>query len=173
MSTLPARERGGLWTFPVTILPRVLREPRRPGLALLAAWMTALLPSLVIAAIIAAAAPDAQQPEFGGGGVSLFLMMVLFAPIVETLIMAAVLSLLLRVLPPTAAVLASAAAWGVAHSLAAPVWGLVIWWPFLVFSTLFITWRERSWLAGAGMAAAAHGLQNSIPAGAILLGVTT
>jgi uncharacterized protein (DUF983 family) len=62
------------------------------------------------------------------------------------------------------AILISAAAWGAAHSLAAPAWGLVIWWPFLIFSTLFVVWRERGFLAGASVAAAAHALQNLGPA---------
>jgi hypothetical protein len=52
----------------------------------------------------------------------------------------------------------------VAHSLAAPAWGLVIWWPFLIFSTLFVVWRQRGFLAGVGVAAAAHALQNLAPA---------
>ena len=88
----------------------------------------------------------------------------LFAPFVETLIMAAVLSLLLRVVPPTAAVLASAVLWGIAHSLQAPVWGLVIWWPFLIFSTLYVVWRQRGTWTAIGVAATTHALQNLAPA---------
>jgi len=39
----------------------------------------------------------------------------------------------------------------------------VIWWPFLIFSTLFVAWRERSlWLA-FGMPMIVHGLQNLPP----------
>jgi hypothetical protein len=94
----------------------------------------------------------------------MFVLLALFSPILETLIMAGVLSILLRVISPTAAILASAVGWGIAHSLAAPSWGLVIWWPFLVFSTLFTVWRDRSlWLALA-IPAAVHMLQNVGPA---------
>jgi hypothetical protein len=40
----------------------------------------------------------------------------------------------------------------------------VIWWPFLVFSTLFVTWRDRSlWLAFA-LPMCVHALQNLPPA---------
>ena len=67
-------------------------------------------------------------------------------------------------MPATAAVLVSAVGWGIAHSLAAPAWGLVIWWPFLIFSTLYVTWRQHSLIAGLAMPAAVHGLQNILPA---------
>jgi hypothetical protein len=61
-------------------------------------------------------------------------------------------------------VLFSSAGWGIAHSLAAPIWGLVIWWPFLVFSTLFVVWRSRSLVAAFAVPAAVHALQNLGPA---------
>jgi hypothetical protein len=61
-------------------------------------------------------------------------------------------------------VIASAAAWGVLHSIAAPVWGLVIWWPFLIFSTLFVVWRGRSLALAFVVPMLAHGLQNLLPA---------
>jgi membrane protease YdiL (CAAX protease family) len=77
--------------------------------------------------------------------------------------MAIVLSLLARVLTPTLAVLGSAAMWGLAHSLQATAWGLVIWWPFVIFSTLYLVWRERSTWAALGVAAATHALQNLAP----------
>jgi hypothetical protein len=51
----------------------------------------------------------------------------------------------------------------------APAWGLVIWWPFLIFSVLFVAWRQRSWAAGLGVAATTHALQNLGPALALLL----
>ncbi len=66
------------------------------------------------------------------------LLLFAFAPFVETLIMAAVLSLLASFLSPTLAVFLSPALWGIAHSLQAAAWGLVIWWPFVIFSTLYL-----------------------------------
>ena len=105
--------------------------------------------------------PDVAQPQFNvsAGDLALFLLVV-FAPVVETLIMGGVLLVLLRLLSPVAAVLLSALGWGIAHSLGAPTWGLVIWWPFLIFSTLFVTWRSRGLLAAFAMPAIAHGLHN-------------
>ena len=145
-------------------LPGPLREPRRAWLAILTGWLLSLAGSLLLAAVTQSAAPGLATPEFPfRGWVALFLFVV-FAPLVETLIMAGFLSLLLRFMPPAAAILASAAGWGIAHSLQAVGWGLVIWWPFLIFSTLYVVWRQRSAWAGIGVAASAHALQNFGPA---------
>jgi hypothetical protein len=108
--------------------------------------------------------PHAAGPEFNVGGAMAIFLLVVFAPVTETLIMAGVLVLLLRFVRPPVAILLSAAGWGLAHSSAAPAWGLVIWWPFLIFSTLFVVWRERGFWTGAGVAAATHALQNLAPA---------
>jgi hypothetical protein len=131
-------------------------------------YLTAFIPSLLIASLTSILLPDAAQPEFGTRSLKHFLLIVGFAPLLETLIMGAVLSLLLRIVSPTAAVLLSAAGWGLAHSALVPAWGLVIWWPFLVFSMLFVAWRQRSWAAAFGVAAATHSLQNLGPGLALL-----
>jgi hypothetical protein len=67
-------------------------------------------------------------------------------------------------MPPWLAVVASAVGWGIAHSSVAPIWGLVIWWPFLVFSTLFVTWRNRSLTLAFVIPMCVHALQNLLPA---------
>jgi hypothetical protein len=144
----------------LSFLPRPLLEPQRLTVVIPTAWLTTFLPSILLAALASWIFPTADQPRFDvNGGLALFLLVV-FAPIVETLIMGAVLLLLLRFVPATAAVLISAAGWGIAHSLAAPAWGLVIWWPFLIFSTLFVTWRSRSLLAALAVPATVHALHN-------------
>jgi membrane protease YdiL (CAAX protease family) len=91
-------------------------------------------------------------------------LVVLAAPVLETFIMGAALVVLTLAVSPTAAVLVSAVGWGLAHSSAAAAWGLVIWWPFLIFSTLFLTWSRRSLGAALGLAAGTHALHNLLPA---------
>ena len=145
-------------------LPAALAEPRNPGKAIAIGWLLAFPPSIFLAMLADWLLPAAQRPEFGVIGLGSLAMLVLFAPLVETLIMAAAIELMLRLrIPPLAAVLLSSAGWGIAHSLAAPVWGLIIWWPFLIFSTLYVTWRERSVAAALGIVFAVHALQNLGP----------
>ena len=160
---------GNAWAPPISLLPKALLTPERPLRALITAWALAFLPSVVLGAAVTQLLPKLGQPELPVvNGLALSLV-VIMAPVVETLIMAAVLSLLLRLFPPTVAVVLSALGWGVAHSMAAPAWGLVIWWPFLIFSTLYVTWLKRSLLAAVAMPAAAHGLHNLLPAISLLM----
>jgi membrane protease YdiL (CAAX protease family) len=147
-------------------LPAALAEPRKPLRAIIVAWLLCLAGSLALSAASQFLVPDLAKPQFPQvpAGLLLF-MLVVFAPFVETLIMAAVLELILWLrVPPAVAIGLSALGWGVAHSLQAPAWGLVIWWPFLIFSTLYVTWSRRSTWAGLGMAFAVHALQNLGPA---------
>jgi hypothetical protein len=151
-------------------LPLAIRTPSRPFRAIAIGWLTAFPASILFAILGALLIPQAQQPEFHAtGGLAMFAL-VIFSPVVETLIMGAVLLVLLRLFSPTTAILVSAIGWGVAHSSLVPIWGLVIWWPFLIFSTLFVTWRERSlWLAFL-IPMCVHALQNLIPAALIAYG---
>ena len=145
-------------------LPAALAEPRHPLRAIAVGWLAAFFPSILLAALAQWLLPAAERPSFDIAGLETVALLVLFAPLIETLIMAAVLEVLLRFLPPAAAVLASAIGWGIAHSWVAPAWGLVIWWPFLIFSTLYVTWSRRSVLAALVIVFAVHALQNLGPA---------
>jgi hypothetical protein len=160
-ATLPELAR---WRPPVSYLPNAVLKPERPLRAVLAAWLLAFLPSIALAAIAGFILPDAKPPEFKAEGALTLFLLVIFAPIVETMIMGSILLLLVRIAGPTWAVLISAIGWGAAHSAMAPIWGLVIWWPFLIFSTLFVTWRQRSLAMAFLMPALAHALQNLPPA---------
>jgi len=150
---------------PLRFLPRPVRDPSRPWLSIPVAWATSFFPSIVLAWIISLIVPGAETPDFGNLPPALvFFAVVVFAPVIETLIMGTVLLILLRFVRPTVAVLISAIGWGVAHSLQVPIWGLTIWWPFLVLSTLFVAYRERSLLAAFALPAIVHAMQNFGPA---------
>ena len=151
-------------------LPAPLREPRRAWLAILAGWALSILGSLLLAALFAALTPQLKGPEFPMKGWMALFALVVFAPLIETLMMAGLIWLFERVLPTSAAILASAIAWGAFHSTQALGWGLVIWWPFLIFSTLYVVWRQRGFWTGIGVASATHALQNLIPGIAIAFG---
>lgn len=173
MSTEAAAAGRGvsLYNSLLSFLPRALLVPQRPAQAILTGWAMAFLPSVALGIAVSQLLPAVDQPKFNVDGAFAVAMLVIAAPLVETLIMGAVLVVLQRLVPPTAAVLISSAGWGIAHSMVAPAWGLVIWWPFLIFSTLFVTWSRRSLLAAFAMAAAVHGLHN-LPSALLLFSVS-
>ena len=144
-------------------LPAPLREPRRAWLAILTGWALSIGGSLLLAAIFSTLTPQLKGPEFPMKGWPALLALVAFAPLLETLIMAGLIWLFERFMPTTAAVAASAIAWGIFHSTQALGWGLVIWWPFLIFSTLYVVWRQRGFSTGIAVAALTHALQNLGP----------
>jgi membrane protease YdiL (CAAX protease family) len=152
----------------LAILPTGLFRAERPLGYILLAWLLAVLPSLALSALVSSLAPG-QGPKIPemAPAITLFLL-VIFAPALETLIMGAVLLFLRRFVTPLTAILLSAIGWGVAHSMQAPAWGLVIWWPFLIFSLSFLVWRERSLLLAFAIPAAIHALQNLGPALALV-----
>ncbi len=135
----------------------------------LKAWVLALLPSLALSLALLAISPDAEAPEFAASGPMLAFLLVVFAPVVETLLMTPPLLLLARLLGPGPAVVASAIGWGVLHSLAAPVWGFIVWWSFLILSIALLNWRSKGLLRAMLTVTAIHALQNSVPAALLLL----
>ena len=141
-----------------------LLEPRRPLRAIVVGWLTTSIPSLALAALAGWLLPNAASPDLPVGGLYPFLLVVVISPLLETLIMALVIEIGLLALPPLAVVILSSIGWGVAHSLAAPAWGLVIWWPFLIFSTLYVTWRGQGRAKAIGIVASVHMLNNLVPA---------
>jgi len=151
-------------------LPSPLREPRRAWLAILIGAALTIAGSLALATLSKAIAPDLPTPAFPIKGPLALFLLVIFSPFLETLIMAGFLTLFLRFMSPVNAIMLSAVGWGVAHSLEALGWGLVIWWPFLIFSTLFVVWRQRGFWAGVGVAAATHAIQNLGPGLAVAYG---
>ena len=149
---------------PLSLFPRPLREPRRPWLAIPLAWLFCIVPSLAFAYLVQNIAPQLDLPEFPVKGPVGFFALAIFAPIVETLILAAFITLFRLVFSPTVTVFLSAIGWGVAHSLQASAWGLVVWWPFLIMSMLYIVWRQRGFWIAIAIPAAVHMLQNAGPA---------
>ena len=146
-------------------VPQALKQPARPWLTLLIAPLLTLPGAFALSALAGVLVPDLSRPEFQPLPwlIQLF-NLVIFSPIAETLIMAGLLGLLLRWLRAVPAILSSAALWGAAHSLAAAAWGLIVWWPFVIFSLIYLVWRQRGFWTGIAMAAGAHFLHNLAPA---------
>ncbi len=140
----------------------------------LRAWPRAMVPTLGIALVLSIVFQLLGHDLFLGEDpmASLrsmpkwifLLMVVLFAPLAETLLMAPILAGLMRLwggrrLP---AALTSAAVWAILHSLSALVWGLCIFWTFVVFSTAWLAWRPRSFGHAFFVTAGIHALNNGM-----------
>jgi len=125
------------------------------------AWLLALLPSLALAGLIDLAAPASGTPDFPVGGATFLALVLVVAPLAETLLMVPPLWALARLAGPGAAAIGSALLWAGLHSLAVPLWGLVVWWPFLILSVVLLTWRRRGLGTALLMVAGIHAMQNA------------
>jgi membrane protease YdiL (CAAX protease family) len=152
-------------------LPRFLFRPEGSKFAwVLKAWLLVLLPSILLSVTVRVSVPSAQGPDLPLSGPVMVALVALVGPLLETLIMGVVLLLFTRFMASGPAVWLSSICWGVAHSWGAPTWGLVAWWPFLIFSTAFLTWRERGLGTAILIVTAIHALQNSFAVSLLLLG---
>ena len=91
----------------------------------------------------------------------MFFMAVIIAPAVETLLMKPIFGLLKRfTLNRLVLVLLSAAIWAGLHSLVSPVWGLSVFWGFVVYSSAFLAWWEKSLGLAYWVTFGLHALKN-------------
>ena len=123
-------------------------------------WLLALIPSLMLSGLVSLLLPGAEGPDLVTEGSLPLLLIIVVAPLLETLIMGGILLVLRRFLGFGPAVVISALGWAIAHSLSASIWGLVVWWPFLVFSAAFLVWRKSGLIAAIGIVTVAHAMQN-------------
>lgn len=146
-------------------IPSALKYPDKPWRALVISPLLTLPGSLALSALAAWAIPNLARPEFPPlpWYWQLF-SLVIFAPVAETFIMAGLLGLFGRWLGVVPAIILSAALWGAAHSYAYAAWGLIVWWPFVIFSLIYLVWRQKGFWTGIAMAASAHLLHNLVPA---------
>ncbi|HEX8126218.1 MAG TPA: hypothetical protein VF548_11595 [Allosphingosinicella sp.] len=151
-------------------LPRFLFETESAlPIYVAKAWLMALVPSIALSALVRQIATGAEAPQFPASPGLLVLLVVFVGPALETLLLAAPVLLLNRVAGPGPAVIASAVLWGIVHSLVVMTWGLVIWWPFLIMSIAFLTWRREGLVKALAAAFSIHALQNAFAVGLILM----
>jgi hypothetical protein len=55
------------------------------------------------------------------------------------------------------------------HSLARPLWGIEIFWSFVIFSLCYTAWEKKSLLQAFWMTAILHALHNLVPTLALLV----
>ncbi len=147
----------------------LFRHDQSPLLYVLKTWPLALLPSFALSALVGLLAPaGTRAPDIPVEGPVPLLLLIVVGPLLETLILAVMVLGLKRFVGTGPAVVISALLWAIGHSLAAPVWGLIVWWPFLIFSIALVTWRPRGIWVAIGLVTLIHGLQNAA-AGLLLL----
>ncbi len=145
---------------------KVLHDTEGPaGRYVLRAWAIAFLPALPIGALVTAAFGSIHEKILRQPPVPTVLSMVLLSPLLETLTMQAFLFVIRRFTrAPRSVVLWSAAVWALVHSLLWPPSGLIVFWPFLVFSVVFLAWEPVSRAKAYAMTAAVHAAYNAGPA---------
>ena len=155
----------------LAFLPRFLFDAGTPPWRyVLFAWPLVALPALALAWLSAWLAPDLPGPELGPASPTLLVaVVVLISPYVETVLMSGPVMLLERWRGALVSAVGSSALWGIAHSLSAAGWGLVIWWPFLIFSIAFLTWHGRGYWRAVLIVTVLHALNNAGPIVALLV----
>lgn len=92
------------------------------------------------------------------------LAMCVFAPIVETFGMVILFWILRRFVRQAALVpFAAALVCAGLHSLARPLWGIEVFWGFLIFSLCYLAWEKKSPLQAFWLTAILHSLHNLLP----------
>jgi hypothetical protein len=130
----------------------------------------AFIPSVLLSSLLYATGlfeqigPDFESQSSHTSALAMAFGIAVISPIVETLVMSLIF-FLLAFLFKSRLMLAilSAVLWASLHSLLSPAWGLVVWWPFFVFSCAYLTWRKQSWLKAVWTTCCIHVLQNLIP----------
>lgn len=151
-------------------------EPKRMTQYILLMTLLSLIPSLLLSAAVSMSGlfdqvgPDMERIDPHAPALLVFFSFAVVSPVIETLLMS-LLFLLLSLFIKRRLTLAitSTIIWALLHSLLSPAWGLIVWWPFFIFSCAYLTWRKKSWAKAIWVTACIHALQNIIPSLAIIM----
>ncbi|MBT3346106.1 MAG: hypothetical protein HN712_10105 [Gemmatimonadetes bacterium] len=143
-----------------------------PWRYVLRVWPLATLPTLGIATVLALVTQlfgyeelfDQNQWDFNiQSPALLFAEIVIGAPLLETMLMAPLLALLRKFVGRRWWVIGgSALVWAIMHSLSVPIWGVCIFWTFVIFSAAFEAWRPRGFWYAYFVTAGIHALNNAL-----------
>ncbi|WP_234402716.1 hypothetical protein [Pseudoalteromonas piratica] len=100
--------------------------------------------------------------SFEGNFTELIIILGFLTPLVETLLLLIGILFINRFsknIHLTSAI--SAVIWAGMHSYVSPVWGVVTFLPFYIFSLAFLVWKENSILCGFFVSFIIHSLQNN------------
>lgn len=101
----------------------------------------------------------------------LFFGLCIQAPLLETLAMGVIIWVLRHLVKRTEYIpWITALICAGLHSLAKPLWGIEIFWSFVIFSLCYTAWEKRSLLQAFWMTAVLHALHNLVPTLALVIG---
>lgn len=130
------------------------------GRALLADLPVTFAVGLVLNWVTGTTSPQPLFDDLPG----LFFGLGVRAPLVETFAMAIIIWILRRLVRrPEYLPLVTALLCAGLHSLAKPLWGIEIFWSFVIFSLCYVTWEKKSPLQAFWMTAILHALHNLLP----------
>lgn len=155
------------------ILTGTLFDTKQPiYLYIVKGFLLSIIPALGVALILDLAFPAVEQPDIAFkdlNPVLIFVLLVILPPILETLMMWFFIGLIQKLTKHIWLVaIISAFIWGVLHSLQVPIWGLVVFWSFVVFSVSFQVWMKVSRSHAFWVTASIHACQNFVPFIAVL-----
>ena len=128
--------------------------------------LISVIPSMAIGIALGAAGlvNEETAPSFEGPPLLVLVSCWFIGPAIETLLMSFVLWVL-SFFTKRMVLLAviSALIWAILHSLAASAWGLVVFWPFFIFSCSYLAWRQKAWWRAVWVTCCVHTFQNFLP----------
>lgn len=128
-------------------------------------WALTFFPALAVGVVVHLACETRPSPMPDIPAIFEFALCAIAAPLIETLMMIPIFWLLKRFTRDFSVLaLSSAATWATLHSLDWAPWGLIVFWPFVVFSINYLVWERTSKLQAYARTALLHGLHNFIPA---------
>lgn len=144
---------------------RSLSDCNQPKVRYLGRALLADLPVAFAVSLMLNVITGTSWPEFPPGALPrLFLGLCIVSPLVETLGMGVIIWILRRLMARTEYVpLVTAFACAGLHSLAKPLWGVEIFWSFVIFSLCYTAWEKKSLLHAFWMTAILHALHNLVP----------
>jgi hypothetical protein len=150
---------------PLTAFWRSLSDCNQPrilylGRALLADLPVAYAVGLVLNKVTGTSWPQPSLEDL----TRLFFGLCVRAPILETAAMGLIIWVLRRFMKRTEYIpWVTALICAGLHSLAKPLWGIEIFWSFVIFSLCYVTWQQKSWAQAFCLTVILHALHNFIP----------
>ena len=138
----------------------------RPFGYLIAATGASLASSLLVSYILMmlGLSNDIHSRVGGSEYIVFGLISIFIAPIIESLALIGVMRLLeLIKLQEYANIAISSTAAAAAHGIFSPAWGLIVFFPFVIFSATYLVWRNPETSRGFKMCCGVHAIHNCLP----------